>query len=98
VTILSEADLNAFLAAHKDAVVAFSQKWCGHCKTLKVPFDAAARRSAIPCAYVDAATFTPASLDRFSLKGFPHIVRVTNGKSKIFSGPRTEESFMSFAA
>lgn len=98
VTILTEEDLKSFLAVHKDAVVAFSQKWCGHCKTLKVPFDCAARRSAVPFVYVDAAAFSPASLKPYALQGFPHIVRVTNGKSKVFSGAREESSFMSFAA
>ena len=82
--------------------------WCGHCQTVKPAFERAARRSTnrmVMCNADPMATATKGhsgilgleDLETLKVDGFPSIQRYQNGTVQDYTGPRSEDAFLSFA-
>ena len=99
---VAELDTAQFKQAFRGStphLVAFSAPWCGHCKTLVPEFKGAARQlagSGVAVSYVncDAHKEVPQML---SIRGYPTVAFVVDGKHTVYKGPRTAMEISAWA-
>lgn len=77
-------------------VVMFHSKHCGHCLSMMKEYGDAAKSRPGKFVLVDAARFAPL-LDRYEVRGFPHIVKISRGMvTDTFEGKRDAKSLLDF--
>ncbi|KAI0754039.1 protein disulfide isomerase [Daedaleopsis nitida] len=92
------------LNPEKDAIVAFTAPWCGHCKHLKPVYEEVAKDFAnepnclITNVDADAKNNRPLA-EKYEISSFPTIMFFPKGQKDSpidYDGPRTEEGFIEF--
>lgn len=79
------------------SVVAFTAPWCGHCKAMKPALAEAAAKSSVKF-YEISHKSAGDLLAKYSIKGFPEVIRFENGRATKYSGDRSASSLVKFAA
>jgi len=79
------------IAKHAVSMIEFYAPWCGHCKSLKPDYIAAAKElgGGIPLFAVDGSEEKNAPIaQRFQVRGFPTLFVMVDGKPEPYQGPR----------
>ena len=83
-------------------VLFFSMQGCGHCTRAVPEFEKAAEMAASRGIYMGVVrsetAYGRAQIARAGITGFPTILGYHNGQVARYSGPRSAESFLEFAA
>lgn len=100
VVALTDTTFDAFVAAEKATLIEFYAPWCGHCKQMIAPYEAAAVALAADGLRLGAvdATVNKALAARFAVRGYPTILTFVGGAANAqkFSGARTADRFAAF--
>jgi len=80
-------------------LVLFYADWCGHCKKIKPVWEETANEVNEPelkMIKVNCGEGTPADqkiMKKYSIDGYPTIIKFVNGKAQLYQGERNVESF-----
>ena len=80
-------------------LVLFYADWCGHCKKIKPVWEETANEVNEPelkMIKVNCGEGTPADqkiMKKYSIDGYPTIIKFVNGKAQLYQGERDVESF-----
>ena len=80
-------------------LVLFYADWCGHCKKIKPVWEETANKVNEPelkMIMVNCGEGTPADqkiMKKYSIDGYPTIIKFVNGKPQLYQGERDVESF-----
>jgi len=97
---LTEEDFTTFLRKKKHVLVMFYAPWCGHCKSAKPHYTAAAAKlrenSKVAMAAVDCTKYNPVC-QTHGVQGFPTLKYFNYGKTAVaYEGGREEKDFLAF--
>ena len=94
---LGDEGFESFLSETERALVMFYAPWCGHCKSMKPDFAAAAKivSHKATLAAVDCTTQTNAC-EQFSVNSYPTVKYFDNGSPEDFDGDRSSGAFINF--
>lgn len=97
---LTSQNFDLILAEEKNAIVMFYANWCGHCKTLKPKYEAAAvkmknKNVAGMLAAIDASKESDVA-SKFGVKGFPTLKYFENGEFKFDVKLRETDAIIKF--
>jgi len=98
VVSLTDTNFDDFVAGEKATLIEFYAPWCGHCKKMTAPYEAAAVALApLRLGAVDATVSTKLAA-RFGVRGYPALLAFVDGKpaDAKFSGARTTDAFIAF--
>lgn len=80
-------------------LVLFYADWCGHCKKIKPIWEEASSEvndEELKMIKVNCGEGTPADqkiMKKYSIDGYPTIIKFVNGKPQLYQGERDPESF-----
>ena len=78
-------------------VLIFYANWCGHCNKAKSEFQKAVEKGDGKIIMIDADEPGAKELkEKYSIKGFPSIIKVSNGNYVKYQGERTADDILSF--
>ena len=78
-------------------VLIFYANWCGHCNKAKPEFQKASERGNGKVVMINVDDSGAAELkDKYSVQGFPTILKVSNGNNVKYQGSRTADGILSF--
>lgn len=92
---------NAIASGKESCVIAFVAPWCGFCKQMKPSLQTAAAQSAIPIMTITSQGDQPwikNLLAKYNIRGFPTILKFVGGQANTYSGDRSVDSIIAFAA
>ena len=100
VVTLTDQTFDAFVASEKATLIEFYAPWCGHCKKMAAPYEAAAvalAADSLRLGAVDATVSTKLAA-RFGVRGYPTLLAFVDGKpaDAKFPGARTTDAFIAF--
>jgi protein disulfide-isomerase A6 len=103
VPMLTDSTFASSIGSDKDALVAFTAPWCGHCKTLaptweKVAEDFSAEKGVLIAKVDCEAPNAKATAQEAGVKSYPTIFYYPKGSKEgiPYSGGRTEEDLITF--
>jgi protein disulfide-isomerase A1 len=80
-------------------LVLFYADWCGHCKKIKPVWEETSsevNESEVKMIMVNCGEGTPSDqkiMKKYSIDGYPTIIKFVNGKAQLYQGERDPESF-----
>ena len=80
-------------------LVLFYADWCGHCKKIKPIWEETSsevNEPEVKMIMVNCGEGTPADqkiMKKYSIDGYPTIIKFVNGKAQLYQGERDPESF-----
>jgi thiol-disulfide isomerase/thioredoxin len=78
-------------------VLIFYANWCGHCNKAKPEFQKASEKGNGKVIMIDADELGAKELkNKYSVQGFPTILKVSNGSYEKYEGDRTSDGIVSF--
>ena len=78
-------------------VLIFYANWCGHCNKAKPEFQKASEKGNGKVIMIDADELGAKELkDKYSVQGFPTILKISNGSYVKYEGGRTSDGIISF--
>jgi len=78
-------------------VLIFYANWCGHCNKAKPEFQKACEKGNGKVVMVNVDEPGAKELkDKYSVQGFPTVLKVSNGKYVKYQGGRTSDDILSF--
>jgi thiol-disulfide isomerase/thioredoxin len=78
-------------------VLIFYANWCGHCNKAKPEFQKAAEKGNGKIVLIDADDLAAKEIkDKYSVQGFPSIIKVSNRNYVKYQGSRTADDILSF--
>jgi len=100
VRILTADNFQDFLKDNEVSLVMFYAPWCGHCKSLKPAFEAAAKvlksaKNPVILGKVDATVETTLGSD-YSISGYPTLFIFKSGQKLEYDGPRDEAGIIKY--
>jgi len=97
---LTDASFKNLLKKNQPFIVAFVSNGCGHCHAMLPAYKQAMGRTRVNLYIAEASGLSPQTLQSLNIAGYPTILKFTNARSKPqeFSGDRTTDNFIRFAA
>ena len=78
-------------------ILIFYANWCGHCNKAKPEFQKASEKGNGKVIMIDADELGAKELkDKYSVQGFPTILKINNGSYVKYEGGRTSDGIISF--
>lgn len=98
--IKSPEAIFAEVSSGKTVVLMIFREECGHCKVAKPEYLKAAARAKVPMYLLDGGSCSNELLDKFDVKGFPHILKLEPSGGMVpfpANKERIEVNFLDFA-